>query len=106
MKASDSILWSQTLLKLKRALPPKAKYEELQEQVRNFHLMLPSRITYCDRWENQILPLIQKMQHKNRIYVNDFDYNYSPDSTTRLHLTDVIMDCFVPREICLQRRKF
>ena len=34
LSASDDILWSQTLLSLKRTLPSKAKYEEMQEQIR------------------------------------------------------------------------
>ena len=67
----------------------------MQEQVRNFHLMLPSRITYCDYWENQILPLVQKMQYMNRCYHRDFDCNYSPDSNIRYLLTDAVMECFI-----------
>ena len=94
LKASDNnILLSPVFSKPK--WEPHNRYWEMQEQVRNFHLMLPNRITFCDRWLNVTLPLVKKMQEKNKRYHEDLDLDYSVDNTIQQQLAAAVMDCFV-----------
>lgn len=97
LKTEDNILRSPVLSNSKFGSPQGSGYWAMQEQIRNFHLMLPSRIDYCDRWTDSTLPIVRKMQNLNQMYYNVG--RNEPDelisSSCHQQLVNAVMECFI-----------
>lgn len=91
----DNIAYSPILTSTKLSPPLITRKAHMQEQVRYFHLMLPNRIIYSDRWTDFTIPLVKEMQHRNKCYCEDLDPNFCVDDTIQRKLVDAALDCFI-----------